>query len=292
MAQTRRLLGFTFQLGKGDAASLGFDTIKVSGLRASARIEKIQWPGKNQAEFTIFGLDISTMNRLSTIGQVLQLQGVNFITAEAGDTESGMSVVFQGAIYRAFIDAEAAPDVGLRVFSQAGYIEQLKPSTPKSFPGNCDVVQFLKGLATEMNLRFENSGVSNVYLRKPYFYGSPQAQAQAAAHAANISITIDDGVLAIWPIDGARGTSIPVVSKDTGLRSYPTWDSLGLNVSTLFNPSIGYGSKIHVDVPEFANATGDWTVYRLFHELDTQVPHGLWFTDLKTYRPHFDHTPT
>jgi hypothetical protein len=143
----------------------------------------------------------------------------------------------------------------------------------------------MQSLATQMGLSFENSGV-DVKLSFPYFYGSARNQAFFVAYHAGINWIIDNRTLAIWPAGGARGGQVPEVSPATGMVGYPAFVDQGIQVTTLFNPSIGYGSKVHVK-SSILPPTGNWAVYSLDHDLEANMPGGKWFTTFGGYNPDF-----
>lgn len=279
----RRLLDFTFILGEGAFGESGANTLKVSGLRAQAKIVKAGGPSMSRADVAIYGLTLSNMNELSTLGMRVTLQRRNSIIIEAGTEEDGMSTVFQGTIVDGFADMAAAPDVAFRIGAHTGLLDAVKPASPTSIQGSADVAGIMSGLATQMGLVFQNSGVT-ARLSNPYFYGSPRMQAQACAEAAGINWIIDDNVLAIWPRDGVRGGAIPLISKETGMVGYPAYTSNGIMVRTLFNHNVGFGQKIRVE-SDLEPASGEWAVFSLAHDLSTLMPGGPWFTTIEATTP-------
>ena len=132
---------------------------------------------------------------------------------------------------------------------------------------------------------------------------------------------VDDGngsdqkTLAIWPADGARGGAVPVISPvsgknhteasradglkpsfpgdsvgnkrliftTSGLVGYPIRTPLGVNFTTLFNPSITYGAKVELHT-SVKSASGMWKVTLLDHNLESQTPGGSWFPMSHAFR--------
>jgi hypothetical protein len=52
------------------------------------------------------------------------------------------------------------------------------------------------------------------------------------------------------------------VSSKTGMEGYPTYTAYGIMLSTIYNPSIGFGQKIKVE-STLKPANGEWAVYGL-----------------------------
>jgi hypothetical protein len=280
----RRLVNVTFTLGQGAFGTDGSTSDKLSGLRTSVRINQAGFPGMGSLDLSIYGMTLSLMNKLSTLGMRAVLQKRNSVLVEAGDNVSGMSVVFIGTITNAYMDANAAPDVPFRVEAQSGIIEAVSTAPPQSFTGSTDVANVMNSLATLANLKFENNNVS-VILNKPYFYGSPRQQMVQAAQQANINAIIDKNTLAIWPKNGARGGVVPLIGPNSGLIGYPTYTSNGLALNAVYNPSVSFGGTIQVQ-SSLTDAAGPWAVTGLDYALDSMLPKGEWSMAISATKPN------
>lgn len=283
MALVRRKIDVTFALGEGAFGESGTNTVTLQGLRTSARIVKAGGPSMSNMQMEIYGIRPSLMDKLSTLGMKPTLQRRNIVVASAGDDVNGMAVVFQGTITNAWADYQAAPDVAFHVEAHTGLIEAVAPAPAISFRGAADVGVIMSGLASQMQLPFENNGV-NVKLANPYFSGSAREQAKACAEAAGINWIIDNGKLVIWPAGQARGGSAPLISPATGLIGYPSYTSKGILLRTIFNPAVGFASKIVVDT-SLQPAQGEWVVFTLDHVLESLFPNGSWFSNIGAARP-------
>jgi hypothetical protein len=144
----------------------------------------------------------------------------------------------------------------------------------------------MASLATQMDLAFENSGVSGVTLLDPYFPGTAREQARACAEHSGISWTIDNGKLAIWPAGQARGTQIPVISSDTGMIGYPAFSPQGIIVRALFNPSITFMQRIQVN-SSIKAATGQWDIFELTYDLESMTLGGKWMMTIGATWPGY-----
>lgn len=291
MALVQRKLKATITLaaieGQGQQTftnSGGADTVIVENLRMSAEILHAGGPSDGTLDLTIYGLARSTINRLSTLGMKLNLVPKNQIVLEAGDDTSGMSVVFTGYILAALADMNAQPDVSFHMSAHTLAPQSVAPAKPSSFKGTADVATIMSGFATQLGLKFENNGVQ-LSFENAYYSGSLRSQAQQCVKDAGISWNAGEGgILAIWPKFGARNGQIPLVSPQTGLIGYPTYSNLGVNVRTLYNPSVGYGQKIQVQ-SSLKAASGLFTVYGLQHSLSCEMPDGPWFSTINCYGP-------
>jgi len=287
MSFTAKLLDITFTLAPRNGSAVNFkgtkvNTITLKGLRISSRIVKAGGVMKSTAQITVYGMTLSQMNQLSTLGMKISTVPRDTVVLSAGDSE-GMFTVFQGTIFNAYFDAQGAPDVAFRVDASAGLAEDVVNAKATSFKGATDVSTVLAYLAKQMGLVFEGNGVS-VILSNPYFSGSYRSQAQRAVDAANIDWIIDNGILSVWPKNRARKGQVIVVAPDTGMIGYPAFTSQGLMLQTSFNPAIRFGGKIKV-VSTLTPANGVWAVGAVDHLLDSRTPNGKWQSTISAYDP-------
>lgn len=266
-------------LGEGVAVTL-------SGHRVSASVNIAGGAGLGNAQVRIYGLTLSLMNQLSTVGKLPTMFRKNTVTVMAGDEVNGMAQIFQGTIIAAWADMMAAPDVAFNITAGAGLIEALLPIPASSYPGSADAAVILSNLAAQMGVAFENNGVS-VILPKPYYAGSARAQALAVVEHAGIEWNgIENGVLAIWPRGGSRGGQIPLIEAGKNLVGYPTYTATGIVVTTEFNPVARFGGQVEVK-SELTPACGTWNVLTLLHDVESQVPTGKWFSQMQLVAPGY-----
>jgi hypothetical protein len=285
----RRFLDATFVLGEGDFGEAGSNTITLSNLRITAHVENAGGRSAGTMSTTIFGMTLSQMNTLSTLGLRASAFRKNSITLKAFDQGGVPAVVFQGTITDAFGDFGRAPDVGFQVQAHTGGFEAVKPATPVSISGSADVASIMSSIATQAGWTFENNGVT-AKLSNAYFAGSLLDQArEVVEHAGIMWNGAEKGHLAIWPPNGSRGGAIPLLSPASGLIGYPAYNSNGLMLRTVFNPSVGLGSRVQVQSSLGVNsklpATGTWIVYKIDHHLESQVINGHWESTLFVLQP-------
>jgi len=262
----------------------GGNTVTLSGLRTSCRVNKAGGPSDSTADITIYGMSESKMNQLSTLGVQINLVPKNSIVVQAGD-EDGLSTVFQGYILSAYADHNASPQVAFRISAQTGLPDATVPTPVTSNQGSGDVAVMMADLAGKMGLYFENNGVT-AKLSNPYYPGSPKTQFDAIKRDANIEGTIDNGKLAIWPKNGSRGGAVPLISPETGMIGYPSYTAYGIALRSIFNPSIGFNGKIKVE-SRLQPACGEWVVYAMDYDLESLVPKGKWEISMMAYNPKY-----
>lgn len=273
MAFTQKELSASFELSQG-VFSGGKNAASISGLRMALLA---QFPGgesQGNAELSIWGLPLSMMNQLSTVGTQINQVGKNKISVFASESGGQQSLVYQGFIVSAFVDAAGMPDVPFRIQTSPGLFHAVKPAKPISIKGSADVAGQMQTLAKQMDLTFENAGVK-VKLSNPYYPGTAWQQALAMARHANIDITIDRGTLAIADPKKTRQGGDVLISKETGMIGYPAFSQNVVIVTCLFNPSVKHLGQVQIK-SDLTPANGKWKVVNLTLDLQSQIPHGKW----------------
>lgn len=269
-------------------AGTGSDTVTLAGFRTSVRVENSGAPAGSRASVKIFGLGKSLMDQLSTLGIIFNSIQRNSISISAGDAASGLNPIFAGTIAVAFPNYNSSPNVPFIFECQTGLINAVVPIPASSFPGSTDVATIMSGFARQMNLGFENNGVT-AQLPPSYFPGTLMDQLRRCARSANINAEIVDGgtKLAIWPIGGSRtslsGVAVPLLSKSTGMKGYPTFSPNGyIIVESLFNPQLAFGGTFRVEsiIPQ-ANRT--WVAQKMDLDLESLTPKGGWKSTIYGY---------
>lgn len=78
----------------------------------------------------------------------------------------------------------------------------------------------------------------------------------------------------------ASSSTTPIISKDTGLVGYPTFDGVGVNFQTLFNPAVMFGGAVNLETDN-QRAAGEWLVTSVAHQLECEKPGGAWFSNVR-----------
>lgn len=284
MSLQRRRIDVTITLGEGQWGETLGDTMTLTGYRVRAEINAQGGDAQNSASVQIFGLPADTLNRLTTIGPVAtQIRAQNKILVAAGDDGGALETYFNGCIVQAWAQMQDAPNTCLVVQGQIAADISLKPVAASSYVGAAQVSNIMADFAKEAGLAFEDNGVQ-VVLRNPYFPGTTLSKIQSCARAARIFHSIQDGVLAIWPLGGSRQQdAIPVISPQTGMLGYPIYSQQGVTVRTLLSSKLRQGDKFTVEGSILTPANGTWTVWTVHHTMESQTPNGAWFTDVLGY---------
>lgn len=271
--ENKKELRIIITLGTGKFGSSNSNRITLEGFRASVDIDKGGGQMMGTLRASIYGVSQANMNAITTLQWGPRLLIPNTIEVYAIDGAQE-TLVFQGNIVNAWGNYGSMPDVFLGVQAQSAYFNQLNAAAPYSFKGTIDAATLMGQIAAKMGYVFENNGVT-CPLSNPYLPNTLLEQAKALAAMANCDLYIDDNVLAITPSSQPRKGLVPEISPQTGLMGYPTFDGVGVNFETNFNPSVTFGGAIQL-VSSIARAEGNWVVASISHKLESEKPGGAW----------------
>jgi len=284
MTFVKRTVQATITLAEGKFSATGESEMTLKGLRMSANIVSYNGDAQGQLHLQVWGLPLSVMNELTAIGPIRPAKlNNNQIRISAGDIGGTLSTVYEGVILSAFGDFQDAPEIVFNIIALSAAFDAVNQAEPKSYQKSVSVASVMEGLATEMGKAFENNGVDKTLPEGTYFSGSTFTQVKECAAAANIYYTIDRGKLAIWPKNGYRKDEPIKVNSKTGLVGYPAFSSTGLILVTLFNPDFALGGRVDVESILTA-AQGIWSIYRVSHSLECEMPGGRWMSQIMCYR--------
>lgn len=268
-------------LGTGKFGSSDNNQITLQGFRSVVDIDKAGGVQMSTLRARIYGVRQEDMNSITTLQWKSGTWIPNTVEAYAvvGDVET---LVFAGNIINAWADYQGMPDVYLHIQAQAAFFAGLKPIPPRSFKGSVDVSSVMSQIAVDLGYVFENNGVATK-LSDVYLPNTGLEQAKDLAQAAGCDLYIDGQILAITPPNVPRKSIIPLISPESGLVGYPTFDGVGVNFQVLFTPGITFGGRINLDT-DVPQAKGEWVVTSMGHRLESEKPGGAWFSTVRGTR--------
>jgi hypothetical protein len=276
--ENKKALRFVVTLGTGKFGSSDNDTITLQGFRATADIDKAGGMMMGTLRAKIYGVKKQDMNSVTTLQWKPGTLIPNTVEVYAIDGPAE-TLVFAGNIVNAWADYQSVPDVFLHIQAQSAFFNALKPIPPRSFKGRVDVPSVMAQIARDLGYTFENNGVTT-QLVDVYLPNTGMEQAKDLARAAGCDLYLDDKILAITPPNVPRKVIIPLISKASGLVGYPTFDGVGVNFQTLFNPAITFGGSIKLET-DVQQAAGEWVVTSVGHRLESEKPGGAWFSSVR-----------
>lgn len=268
---TLKTIQITVVLGKGTFGD-GGNTKIIEGLACDVSVQKPGLPEKNSATVKIWGLKYEDMAQLAMLTfKPLESQH-NLISIKAGDQGQNLPLIFQGEITSAFADFNASPDVCMQFEADSGSYPQQIAQSVTTTSGESTAENLFAQFARDAGYTFKNEGVTNS-VKNVWMPGSPIDKAVKLARDIGCEILIDDGALIIMPAGKAREGNAVLLTKDTGLIGYPTFNQDGISCKCIFNPDLTYGGLVKV-VSKVPNATGAWRITKLTHTIAAYVPGG------------------
>mgnify|MGYP003623437740 CR=1 FL=1 len=248
------------------------DTKSIHGLACECTITKPGLPEKGRAELKIWGLPYADLAQLTTLAFEPMESEKNLISISAGEEGGEMSRVFAGEIASAWADFNSAPDVCLSASAESGFYPQRISAPPMSVNGEAPAADLISALAAEMGYSFLNRGVS-ASVKNAHYQGSPLEKSLAIAREIGAELIIDDNEVVLIPKGGTRSDEAPLLSADTGLIGYPTFDQNGIVCRCLFRKDLELAGRIKIEtiVPK---ASGTWKVTKLSYFLSSHQPQG------------------
>lgn len=281
----QRRIGVTFTKANGNFTGSNKNTFSVDKLRARADISKAGGLSWGMLNLAVFGLTLSQMNDLSTLGQIVSTDVHNLVQVYAGDDVNGMSLVYDGTIFQCWADFTNPPNVCMRLQAQTGLSDAIAPAPANSYPGSADAAVIVSDMAKQLGYNFVNEGVSGIFLQDSYFPGTALVQLQECVDAAGINMSLENNTVAIWPRGGTRKTPVvPTIGQDIRMVGYPTYTANGLNVTCEYSPTLVFGGTAKVK-SILKGTEGVWQIYGLTHTLESETPNGQWFTEVKLLPP-------
>ncbi|MFT8722595.1 MAG: hypothetical protein ABF759_08525, partial [Acetobacter malorum] len=201
-------------------------------------------------------------------------------------------------------DYTTAPNVAFVAQAFSTVLPNAMTATPTGYRGAVSAGQVLGTIASKAGLTLHTQGVTAM-LHDPYFHGSPGQQLSQCLETVPLCAGLGRGQLSIWPATSTALQSTPLgttsqttpssitqalsLSAETGLIGYPAWSAGGLALRMVFNPLVSFNSLIALHSRYQPAGWGQqngpvpvglWRVTQVRHTLETETPHGAWFTDI------------
>lgn len=278
--ENKKQLRFVVTLAEGVFSDKN-NQVVLDGFRAIVEVQKAGGQMMSTSTVRIYGLAQELMNQLTTLAFKAMSYIKNTIDVIALDGDQ-QTLIFRGQIINAWGDYSGMPDVCLYIETQTGYFQQLELGDPLVYKGTANVADLMLSLAKKLGVPLENNNVT-AKISNPNYSGSTIDQIRNLANDTKTDFYLDDTVLAICPKGLTRKPQtarVPLITSQSGLIGYPTFDKVGITFNTLFNPSILFGRQIIMesDIPQ---ANGLWQVCSMVHKLESEKPGGAWFTTVR-----------
>lgn len=281
MAFNRKVIRLTLKVNGKDEVFTSENKNKLSavGLRISAEVIFGYGSPAPYARVRVYGLPQSTMNKLITTKwqQVKSLK--NTITIEAAEGDNDFSQVFSGGIFMALPEYSEAPNVSLVIEALSAAFESKAASPAESYEGSQSVAGIISGICQRIGFSFESNNV-NAMIENPYLTGSELEKIRWLCVNNDLDLYLGNNSVAIAPKGTPRNIKIAVISPDTGLIGYPVITNIGATFKCLYDPSIQFGALVRVKGSQIELCNGEWRVYGLRAQLETEMDSARWFMEI------------
>jgi hypothetical protein len=234
------------------------------------------------AEIMIYGLNMPAMLKLMRIRwrDIRSMQ--NTIKVEAGEQGSELTTVYEGNITFGYVDMSNAPDVAFRITSSTAILDMYTAATPVTFKGETPVVQALGSIADKMGYTLENNGVpDSLTMKDTTLTDTDLNKIRALCKRYQIDLYIEQKTISIAPQGAPRNIRIATLRPGSGLIGYPAPTMQGVDARCLYSPAIRFGGVIRIADSVIEPCNGDWRVFGVTLNLESEVPGGNWFMDIR-----------
>lgn len=281
MAFNRKRIRLTLKLNGKDEVFTSDNKNKLSavGLRISAEVSFGYGSPAPYARVRVYGLPQETMNKLITakFQQVKTLRSL--ITIEAAEGEGDFAQVFSGGIFMALPEYSEAPNVSIVIEAISAVFESKLPTPAESYEGSHSVSEIISGICKRIGFSFESNNV-NAMVDNPYLTGSDLEKIRWLCVNNDLDLYLGNNSVAIAPKGAPRNIKIAVISPDTGLIGYPVITNIGATFKCLYDPSIQFGALVRVKGSQIELCNGEWRVYGLRAQLETEMDSARWFMEI------------
>lgn len=234
------------------------------------------------AEITIYGMAMESMLKLTRVRWRDINSMLNTIKIEAGEQGQELTTVFEGNITFGYIDMSNAPDVAFRITSSTAALNIYQPASPITYKGSIPVIQAIQELSEKISCEFENNGVPDTLtMTDVTLTDTDLNKIRALCKRYQIDLYIEQKRISIAPQGAPRQTKIATLRPGSGLIGYPVPTMQGIELRCLFNPGIHFGGLIRVADSVITSCNGDWRVFGVTLNLESEMPGGNWFMDIR-----------
>lgn len=280
---TEHYLAVQLTLSEG-AFSSGQNSTIITDLAMSVDVEKLGPPDFAKASVEIYGMDIESLEHLTTLAFNPLKVRRNYINIFAGDSPNELSQIFAGSITESSASL-SGPEMILKLSAEVGFWGRVDAKGPATLNSPQSVSSFVEEQAGLAELTFSNEGV-DAELMNGTFSGSPIEKARKAAEQAGCDLVIDDNEMILLPKNGNRKGDGPLINSESGLLDSPSIGGDGISFTCIYNPNLRFAGlfKLESIIPK---ASGIWRVVKLNHKLQCNMPgDAQWVSEVTGYYPH------
>lgn len=276
---TEREIRVTITIDDGGSGTGTQETFQ--GFATRVRVQKQGTPELPKASVQLYGLSEARMAELTMLSFDAMSIRRNVIEIAAGEKGKALSVIFQGEVSNASPDFNSAPSPVMNIEAITAAYPKLIPLSPVAVQGEQSAATLCATFAEQAGLTFRNEGVT-ASVANCVVNGDPISKMQWVADSVGADLIFDDSEVILINRDRVRGdlSTVKVLNPETGEIGYPTFDSMGIRLTSFFRPDLVVAGHCKVE-SALARATGIWKIYSVEHDLAANCPGGgSWTTTI------------
>ena len=320
---SRKQISVTFNIALPDGTT---DSLTLeSDYRIKAIVSHAGMSVGSELELEIWGMSIHDMNRLSYVANYPNAQNPrtvdqsnSTVIVRVGDYGQPLTTLFMGLLTEGSADLNGGEPV-FRAHAMTSLLLAAVVPDPISYRGPRSVVSILSDICTAAGYQLIDHGGwdRHAVLHNHYAEGTTLDQLKSTIEACggtfnltNINaIEIQDatplsGTVEVWGptyggvVKSASEITLPLISPETGLVGYPTYNRSGISFSSLLRPDIAFYQPVKIK-KEYTPAgwvasagglnqqgqriatapwDGIWLPISITHEVTSEIPGGNWHT--------------
>lgn len=263
-----RRFKLTVQVGTGTALTWSSDDRGGTGLKVDFSVRKTMGGIGEQADITITGLPLETIQYLCTVMRPPKDRPLprNYVQLEAGCGDD-YGVIFEGGIFRAAPSVDS-PDMSVKLQCTAGF--QDDSTGPFQYAGkDVPFADVAKALAANLKVPLKMASKAAAAERiKSVTLDCTGLQAMRALREyfpGVINIFMTGGVLHVTDGSAASSGSVIKLSGESGLIGTPEPTIPGMNCRSLLRPSLEAGGFVMVESVKLPDVSGVYRIVNLTH---------------------------
>lgn len=241
--------------------------------------------GGNQfgnARLEIYGVPLDSMNQIARLWlETLTPQNTDTVNISVFSPQ-GFVPFFKGVITWSAVDASNLPGAALIIEANEAFALSNVTLAPTSGAGPARLSDVLNTICSSAGFTLRYSADAPEYQLSDFrVSGSPLDQiGRLMNYFPDLRWFASLQELIVLPAAAPFSGDTVRIAADTGMMGNPVYSSSGLQLATLFNPVIRPGVALDVHtIFDFVNRT-KWVAAVLAHQLDVNVPNGLWSTNI------------
>lgn len=269
---TERSLRFEFNNLTSNFEGTNSNKISISNVMATVSCQSSGNLFGTQVSVGIYGLGIELLAALSS--KAMGLYGSNTDSVSLNIYVDDVTL-FAGYLTSSIANMNSLPNSSLMITATANADLQNKTASPFSFNGSTPLTSALTAICKNAGYSPLITGLEGKTLTNPHYSGSVFDQLEQICYDMKISMSVMKPQISFWDTEKQKDDVVPLASPEYGLIGYPIFSNGGVMFQTQFSTLLTTGRIIQLQT-SLPNASGNYTLTTVTHELSSWVEDGPW----------------